>query len=113
MRWTGTGAPAESSIVVFSSVARWAVLSWLAVSTTSRSAAGEAKIIVVSPAIAASASAVAVNVAGWVTDIFGVTEVAPIAGPRSAKGANPAKRLEPGTTWSVDWRRCVRADKIG
>src|SRR5690625_8005732 len=96
MRWTGTGAPAESSILVFSSAARWAVLSWWAVSTTLRSAAGEAKIIVVSPAIAASASAVAVNVAGLVTDIFGVTEVAPIEGPRTAKGDNDGNRLTHG-----------------
>src|SRR5690625_4346453 len=68
--------------------------------------------MVVPPAIAASASAVAVRVAGLVTDILGVTEVAPIAGPNSAKGANPAKRLEPGATCKVDGKRWVSADSF-
>src|SRR5690625_4838648 len=68
--------------------------------------------MVVSPAIAASASAVAVRVAGLVTDIVGVTDVAPIAGPNNAKGANPAKRLEAGATCKVDCNRRVSADNL-
>src|SRR5690625_3824561 len=112
MRLTGTGAPADNNMSIFSNARRWIPLSSSAVSTTLRSAAGEAKIMVVSPAIAASASAVAVRVAGLVTDIFGVTDVAPIAGPNNAKGANPAKRLEPGATCKVDCNRWVSADNF-
>src|SRR5690625_6718702 len=73
-------------------------LSSSAVLTTLRNAAGDAKTMVASPAIAASANAVAVRVAGLVTDIFGVTEVAPMAGPSKANGANPANRSEEHTS---------------
>src|SRR5699024_2070959 len=105
MRFTGTGAPAESSMEICSKAILCSWLSWLAVATTLPSAAGEANIMVASPAIAASAKAVAVNVAGFVTDISGVTDVAPIAGPNRANGAKPARRLDPGETLNVVWIR--------
>src|SRR5699024_12340784 len=68
--------------------------------------------MVVSPAIAAWARDFAVRVAGLVTDIFGVTEVAPMAGPSKANGANPANKLEPGLTLRVCWIRSVKADSL-
>src|SRR5699024_9223894 len=105
-------APAESSMVTSSSANLCRPLSSSAVSTTLRNAAGDAKTMVASPAIAASANAVAVRVAGLVTDIFGVTEVAPMAGPSKANGANPANKLEPGLTLRVCWIRCVKADSL-
>src|SRR5699024_4690840 len=105
MSVTGTGAPAESIIEIWLRAARCWALSSCAVATTLRKAAGEAKIIVVSPAMDATAGAAAVRVAGIVTDILGVTDVAPIAGPNSANGANSANKLAPGTTLSVSCRR--------
>src|SRR5699024_12623559 len=95
MRSTGTGAPAESSMEIRSKAIRCSWLSWLAVATTLRSAAGEANIKVVSPAMAAWARAVAGSVAGVVTDISVVTDVAPIAGPHRANGAKHASKPAP------------------
>ena len=54
--------------------------------------------MVARPAMIASAIALAVRVFGFVTDMSGVTEVAPIAGPSSAKGGKPATSPVPSRT---------------
>src|SRR5690625_5312349 len=92
--WTGTGAPAESNMDICSSAVRCAVFSSSAVSTTFRRAAGEAKTIVVSPAMAALASGLAAKVAGLVTDILGVTEVATMAGRTKQNGTSTVGGLQ-------------------
>jgi hypothetical protein len=87
---SATGAPAESTSRIRASGTRWLAVSWLAVATTLRSAAGEAKTRVPPTAAAASASAIAVRVPGRVTSIRGTAAPMPSAGPYSANGANAA-----------------------
>ena len=97
----GTGAPAESTSSTPAHAARCCSSSSEAVAATFKYAAGEAKTMVARPAMIASAIAVAVSVFGFVTDMSGVTEVAPMAGPNKANGGKPATRPVPSVTLKV------------
>ena len=95
-RASETGAPAERTSRIRSRARRWSADSSAAVAATFRSAAGEAKTRVASIAAAASASAPAVSVPGFVTSMSGTEAPMPSAGPYSANGANAATNRSSG-----------------